>query len=58
MSHTETAFAYAVGGGVDIKIAENIWFRPFMLDYVGQTGANKGNQMRISVGIVFGFGER
>jgi hypothetical protein len=58
MSHTDTAFAFAVGGGVDIQISDGIWLRPIQLDYIRHSGANEGNQMRRFVGIVFGVGRR
>ena len=34
MSATQTAFAMAVGGGLDWKIAKRITFRPIAVDYV------------------------
>ena len=65
VSATQTAFAMAVGGGLDWKIAKRISFRPIAVDYVLTrfpsyfTGNNSNqNSIRASAGIVFTFGEK
>jgi len=65
VSATQTAFAMAVGGGLDWKIAKRITFRPIAVDYVLTrfpsyfTGDNSNqNNIRASIGVVFTFGEK
>ena len=65
VSATQTAFAMAVGGGLDWKIAKRISFRPIAVDYVLTrfpsyfTGDNSNqNSIRASIGVVFTFGEK
>ena len=65
VSATQTAFAMAVGGGLDWKIAKRISFRPIAVDYVLTrfpsyfTGDNSNqNSIRASIGFVFTFGEK
>ena len=65
VSATQTAFAMAVGGGLDWKIAKRISFRPIAVDYVLTrfpsyfTGDNSNqNSIRASAGFVFTFGEK
>jgi hypothetical protein len=65
VSATQTAFAMAVGGGLDWKIAKRISFRPIAVDYVLTrfpsflTGNNSNqNSLRASAGIIFTFGAR
>src|SRR6185369_12075035 len=60
VSATQTAFAMAVGGGLDWKIAKRFTFRPIAVDYVLTrfpsyfTGDNSNqNSIRASAGIVF-----
>jgi opacity protein-like surface antigen len=67
LSKGESAFAMALGGGVDFKVHKNIAIRAIQAEYLmtrftdiaSSTGA-KGtqNHVRISTGIVFRFGER
>ena len=65
LTASDTAFAMAFGGGVDIKISERIAVRVGQVDYFytkhdfsgGAPGiANHQNNLRASVGIVFQFG--
>jgi hypothetical protein len=65
VSATQTAFAMAVGGGLDWKIAKRISFRPVSVDYVLTrfpsflTGNNSNqNSIRASAGFIFTFGEK
>ena len=65
VSATQTAFAMAVGGGLDWKIAKHFSFRPVSVDYVLThfpsflTGNNSNqNSIRASAGIIFTFGEK
>jgi opacity protein-like surface antigen len=62
---TDTAFAMAVGGGLDWKIAKRITFRPIAVDYVltrfpSYFTGNSSNQnsIRASIGVVFTIGEK
>ena len=61
---TQTAFAMAVGGGLDWKISKRFTFRPVSVDYVLTrfpsllTGNDKNqNSIRAGAGIIFTFGE-
>ena len=65
LTASDTAFAMAFGGGVDIKISERIAVRAGQVDYLytkhdfsgGAPGiAGHQNNLRASVGIVFQFG--
>ncbi len=65
VSATQTAFAMAVGGGLDWKIAKRFTFRPIAVDYVltrfpSYFTGNSSNQnnIRASIGAVFTFGEK
>ena len=65
VSATQTAFAMAVGGGLDWKIAKRISFRPVSVDYVLTrfpsllTGNNSNqNSIRASAEFIFTFGEK
>jgi len=53
----ETAFAMAVGGGLDVKVRKHVWVRLIQADYIRQ-GFSLGamNSPRISAGVVFRFG--
>ena len=69
---SETAFAMAVGGGVDIKLTDHVALRAIQADYLmtrfdegrvitpfGQfPGSGSQHNARISVGVVFRFGAR
>ena len=52
---TNTNFAAAVGGGLDIKINEKIDFRAIQVDYnpIYRGGNNWQNNIRFGVGVVF-----
>jgi hypothetical protein len=65
VSANQTAFAMAVGGGLDWKIAKHFSFRPVSVDYVltrfpsALTGDNHNqNSIRASAGFIFTFGEK
>jgi hypothetical protein len=65
VSATQTAFAMAVGGGLDWRIAKHFSFRPVSVDYVLTrfpsflTGDNSNqNSIRASAGFIFTFGEK
>ncbi len=50
------SFAYAIGGGVDYKVAPHIAVRFAQVDfYMTHYGAGSQNEVRISTGIVFRF---
>jgi len=53
----ETAFAMAVGGGLDVKVSKHLWVRLIQADYIRQ-GFSIGamNSPRISAGVVFRLG--
>jgi hypothetical protein len=56
--YPETAFALALGGGLDIKIRNHLWIRPIQADYIRQNFSDGAmNSPRISAGIVFRFGK-
>ena len=59
ISESDSAFAGALGGGFDVRLAERVGLRVVQAEYVltrreGQTG----NHFRVSTGIVFRFGSR
>ena len=65
VSATQTAFAMAVGGGLDWRIGKRFSFRPVSVDYVLTrfpsllTGNNQNqNSIRASAGFIFTFGEK
>ncbi|MCL2659179.1 MAG: hypothetical protein FWD64_01490 [Acidobacteriaceae bacterium] len=55
----DTAFAMALGGGVDLAISKHVWIRIVQADYfyteLRNRQANRQNQFRISGGIVYCF---
>lgn len=54
----ETAFAMALGGGLDVKVRRNLWVRLIQVDWVRQDFSNGAmNSPRISAGAVFRFGK-
>lgn len=59
VSFNDSTFAMVVGGGVDLKITDNIAFRLFQTDYV-LTRFNDDNQsnFRASTGVVIKLGEQ
>lgn len=55
-AHSTTAFAIALGGGVDIDVTQRVRMRLVQFDYVGaNSGLSFRNQARISTGLVFHF---
>jgi hypothetical protein len=65
VSATQTAFAMAVGGGLDWRLGKHFSFRPVSVDYVltrfpslSQGGNQNQNSIRASPGIIFTFGAR
>lgn len=56
---SDSAFAFTLGGGVDIKATDRIAIRPVQLDYlVTRFGGSTQNNLRYSAGVVFRFGTR
>jgi hypothetical protein len=53
---SDTAFATALGGGLDTKIAPLLSFRIVQVDYLAtRFGGNTQNNLRVSTGIVIRF---
>jgi opacity protein-like surface antigen len=53
------AFAYALGGGVDVKVHKNLAIRVAQVDYLGtKAGDENLNNFRFSVGVVLRLGNR
>ncbi|HTS12336.1 MAG TPA: hypothetical protein VMH00_09485 [Candidatus Limnocylindrales bacterium] len=53
---SSSAFAVAVGAGIDVKVAPFVSFRPIQIDYlVTRFGSSTQNQPRASAGIVLHF---
>ena len=53
---TQTAFATALGGGLDLKVLPLISLRPIQIDYLlTHFNSKTQNQLRISAGIVLRF---
>jgi len=53
---TTSAFATAIGAGIDLKLVPHVWIRPIQLDYlITRLGSNTQNQARVSAGVVFHF---
>ena len=56
---TENAFAFALGGGLDIKVNDNFAIRVAQVDYLGdRLGGETANNFRYSVGVVIRLGKR
>jgi opacity protein-like surface antigen len=61
---TQNGFAMAYGGGVDVRLKDHIYIKPFQLEYLMTQTPNiwspDGNQnsMRFSAGVVFRFGSK
>jgi len=56
---TENAFAFALGGGLDIKVNDNFAIRVAQVDYLGdKLGGVTGKNFRYSVGVVIRLGKR
>ncbi len=58
LSASDTAFAMAFGGGVDIKVAHRFSVRPVQVDYLftKHFTAMHQNNVRVSAGLVFELG--
>jgi hypothetical protein len=60
----QTAFAVALGGGLDAKATQHVWVRLFQLDYLRSNLTNPNgtsaaqNDFRISAGVVLRFGKK
>jgi len=55
---TENAVGMALGGGINVRATRHIWLRLIQVDYLrSQFTNNTQNDMRISAGIVFRFGQ-
>jgi opacity protein-like surface antigen len=60
---SETVFAMALGGGLDVKVNKHLWVRLIQVDYVrqnfSQSDSSNGavNAPRISAGVVFRLGK-
>lgn len=56
VARSTTAFAIALGGGLDIDVTQRVRMRLVQFDYVGaKSGLSFRNQARISTGVVFHF---
>jgi hypothetical protein len=56
LSSSDTAFACALGGGVDIKAAPFVSVRPVQVDYLmTRFASNTQSQLRVSAGLVMHF---
>jgi opacity protein-like surface antigen len=56
---TDNAFAFALGGGLDVKVNDNFAIRVAQVDYLGdKSGGQTGNNFRYSAGIVIRLGKR
>lgn len=65
LSTSQTVFAFALGGGVDLKINKHVSFRPIGLDWymtrlqnLRTLGDNNQNNLRYTTGFDFTFGGR
>lgn len=53
---SQTAFAAAIGAGIDINVASFVSFRPIQIDYVlTRFGSGTQGQPRFSAGVIFHF---
>lgn len=61
VSDSESAFAMALGGGIDVKATTNVAIRLVQAEYVltkfTDGDNNRQNSLRISAGVVFRFGQ-
>jgi hypothetical protein len=54
---SETDFAFAVGGGVDINVSKRLGVRLIQLDYIAIKGEDDtAHNFRAQIGVVFRFG--
>ena len=55
---SDNAFAMAIGGGVDVTVHSRLSFRVAQVDWLRSQHFNTDqNNLRVSTGIVFRFGE-
>lgn len=55
---SQTAFAMALGGGLDVKVRKHIWIRLIQADYIRQNFSEGAmDSPRISAGLVFRTGK-
>jgi hypothetical protein len=53
---SDSGFAAAFGGGIDLRLVPHLWIRPIQLDYlVTRLHGGTQNQPRVSAGVVFHF---
>jgi opacity protein-like surface antigen len=56
---TDWPFAMKVGGGVDVKLTDKVYFRPFEVNYLmTRPHATNVNNLELSTGLAFRFGAR
>ena len=59
LSSSDTAFAAALGSGVDVKVSDRIALRLFQADYVlTRFGSDTQNNFRLSTGLVLRLGQK
>lgn len=55
---SENAFGMAFGGGLNVRGTRHIWLRLVQVDYIrAQFTSNSQNDMRVSAGLIFRFGQ-
>ncbi len=55
---SENALGMAFGGGLNVKATSHIWLRLVQVDYIrAQFTNNTQNDMRVSAGLIFRFGQ-
>lgn len=53
---SNSAFATALGAGIDLKVIPHLWLRPIQIDYLlTKLNSSTQNSPRISAGVVFHF---
>ena len=58
-SFSDTVLAFALGGGLDIRLSHRIAFRLLQADYLGTRYASQTqSNFRLSTGLVFHFGSK
>ena len=56
---SDSGFAFALGGGLDVKVNDNFAIRVAQVDYLGDKTADElANNFRFSVGVVIRLGKR
>lgn len=51
----DTSFATVIGGGVDVKLADHVAFRPVQMDYIHTNHSGGEDHFRYSTGLVLRF---